>query len=192
MAEIAAKTKLAELNQVISKMKHIFWYNDASKAIGAAGALADPDIELPVLEDGANVDTGAVSLTYVKLTTGQNWTERSTREDPDISFQVASVAGAVNDLLSNKVEGKTVTATIGGKTMKGQGYSNDIKKVTGALLLTGEEGDGAIFFPNASMFAGFIGGDGDNPSYYNVLASFSSGSGGEDYYIMTPEEEGTM
>jgi len=184
-----AKTKLGQLHEIISKMKHVYWYNDASAAV-TSGTLGAPDIELPVLEDGANVDTGAANLSFIKLTTGQNWAERATREDPEISFQVASVAGAVNDLLLSKVEGKTLSGTLDGVPVSGNGYSNELKKVSGALLLTGEKGEGGVFFPNAAMYSGFVGGDGDNPAYFNVLSSFAADSNNVDFYILRPTVTG--
>lgn len=185
MAEYSVTTQVSTLRELMSQMKHAYWYNTINKAVSAIGTI---DIELPVLEDGVSFNTGEAEVTEIKLTTGDTWVSKATAGEADISFQVSSVAGAVNDLLMNKVvtTQQTATATFNGYTYKGYGYSLAPKKVTGGLLLTGEPGEAMVFFPNVELFSSLVLDDGDNPSYYNVVVTPLTDNSGAAFYPLLP------
>lgn len=184
MSEYAIDKQVSELRSIMSQMKHVFWYN---KVNTAPSEIGDIDIELPVLEDGINFDTGETDVTRIKLISGDTWVSRANAGDADISFQVSSVSGDVNDLLMTKKTGdSTVTTgtwTFNGYTYTGAGYSTAPKKVSGAMLLTGEPGEPMAFFPNVELFASLVLGDGDSPSYYNVVVTPLSNLSDVTYYI---------
>lgn len=183
MAEFTVTTNVSALRTIMSQMKHVYWYNATNKAVSAIGAV---DIELPVLEDGATFNTGEADVTRIRLISGDTWVSRANAGDADISFQVSSVEGAVNDLLMTKTVSteQTATATFNGYTYKGYGYSTAPKKVTGGMLLAGEPGEPMVFFPNVEMFSSLQLGDGDNPSYYNVVVTPLSDASNSTFYVL--------
>ena len=166
MSEYAIDKQVSALRSIMSQMKHVFWYN---KVNTAPSEIGDIDIELPVLEDGINFDTGETDVTRIKLISGDTWVSRANAGDADISFQVSSVSGDVNDLLMTKKTGDSAVTT-GTWTF-------------GGLLLTGEPGEPMAFFPNVELFASLVLGDGDSPSYYNVVVTPLSNLSDVTYYI---------
>lgn len=100
MAEFAITKTLEELKALFSQMKNVYFIATANQALNA---LKGADMELPVLDEGVTFDTGAADVSKIKLTTGAIWTSVATAGDADIQFQVASIAGEVNELLMNKV-----------------------------------------------------------------------------------------
>lgn len=189
MAEYTVGTQVSALRSIMSQMKHAYWYSTPNTTVANVGTIT---MELPVLEDGINFDTGETDVTRIKLISGDTWVSRANAGDADISFQVSSVAGAVNDLLMTKKTNSqaTVTATFNGYTYKGDGYSTAPKKVSGGLLLTGEPGEPMAFFPNVELFASLVLGDGDSPSYYNVVVTPLSDLSDVTYYILTAQSGG--
>lgn len=187
MAEFNVTTKVESLRTLMTQMKHAYWYNTPNKAVSTIGAI---DIELPVLEDGVSFNTGEADVSRIKLTTGDTWVSKAEAGDADITFQVSSVNGVVNDLLMTKTVSTkaTTTATFDGKTYEGYGYSLAPKKVVGGLLLTGEPGETMVFFPNVELYASLVLEDGDNPSYYNVVVTPLNDDNGAAFYPLTPSE----
>lgn len=181
--EYSITTQVSALREILSQMKHVYYYAAANTAVTNIGTIT---MELPVLEDGITFDTGETDVSRIKLISGETWVSRANAGDADISFQVSSVAGAVNDLLmTQKVASASAgTTTFNGYTYAGSGYSTAPKKVTGGILLAGEPGEPMVFFPNIEMFASLVLGDGDSPSYYNVVVTPLSDNSGVTYYVL--------
>lgn len=190
---ITPTTGISSLRVLISKMKNAYWFDTANEGLDASthklvpATLAAPDFELPVLEDGVTFNTGEAEVSEIKLTRGDTWVSRANAGDPDISFQVSSLADDINELFMTQVSATVeASVTIGGTGYSAAGYTLAPKKVTGALLLTGEPGEAMLYFPNVEMFASLVVADGDNPSYYNVVATPLLGSAGASWYALLP------
>lgn len=184
MAALAVTTGLESLRVLFNQMKNVYYISTPNQALSA---ITEADMELPVLEEGVSFDTGAPDVQVIKLTEGRNWVSKAEAGDPDISFQVGSVAGVVNDLfMDNTVTTVgTVGASIGGMTYSGKGYSLKPKKVTGALFMTSEDKTSAIYLPNVEIFANFVAEDGDNPAYFNAVVTPLEDSNGAAIYPLT-------
>lgn len=181
MSEITIAKTLEDLKSIFNKMKNVYFTKTINQALTA---LANLDMELPVLDGGVNFDTGAADISKIKLTTGSIWTSLANAGDADISFQVASVAGEINKLLLNeKAQSAAMTATINGKTYEGAGYNLEPKKVTGALFLTSEDGASAIYLPNVEMYSNFVS-EQDKPGYFNISVSPVNDKSGASIYIL--------
>lgn len=185
MAKITITTPLEDLQKVFDKVKRVLLNTTPDVDLSTLTTLS---VELPVLEDSFNYDSGAVSVDYIKLTTGQKWAGYTTAGDPDVSMQVASVAGSITDIFLNKKgSAVTMTNTIDGKTFTGQGYSTETKKVNGALLLLSEDGTQLIALPNVEMYANAVI-EGGTPAYFNVQIMPKANSDGADIILL----EGTV
>jgi hypothetical protein len=190
MAEISINTGLDALDKHFCQMHRIFYIATPNKALSAITGF---DMELPVLEDGVGFDTGAPNVSRVKITEGRTICSSASQGDPSINFQVASIAGPINDLLMDKGSGSaaseaTVGGTIDGVSYKGKGYSLAPKKVTGALFMTSKDKKSAIYLPNVEMFASFNGSAGnDSTGYYNVEVTPLADANGAAFYPLTAD-----
>lgn len=187
MAEITITKKLSELQEMIDKVKRVYYSATANPNYATLAAL---DIELPILEDSFNYDSGAVSISSVKLTTGQKWAGYVTAGDSDISMQVASIAGSISDMFLNK-KGDAITATVASPTLNGlafsgQGYSTETKKVTGSLLMASEDGTRLFALPNVEMYANYVQPSG-TPGYFNVQIQAKPNTDGADIVFITAD-----
>ncbi len=181
MAEMVITTSLGDLKVLFNKMKEVYYVTAPNSDLAT---LATLDMELPVLSDGVTFDTGAPDVTRVKLTTGVNWTSMATPGDADIQFQVASVAGPINELLLNKkVETVAMTATMDGVTYEGAGYDLEPKKVTGGLFLRSEDRQTALFLPNIEAYSSLVSEE-DKPGYFNVIVTPLADESGATVYIL--------
>lgn len=194
MAEISIQTGLSALEKHFCQMHRIFYIATPNQALSA---ITKFDMELPVLEDGVGFDTGAPSVNRIKITEGRTICSSASQGDPSINFQVASIAGAINDLLMDKGTGTAATdtaigGTIDGVTYKGKGYSLAPKKVTGALFMTSKDKKSAIYLPNVEMFSSFNGEGGDNTTgYYNVEVTPLADDKGAAFYPLLADEGST-
>jgi hypothetical protein len=181
MAAITISNDLSALDKHFCQMHHVFYIATPNQALSEITAF---DFELPVLEDGVGFDTGAANVNRIKITEGRTICTSAQQGDPSINFQVASVAGAINDLLMDeKAATDTVGGTIDGVTYAGKGYSLDPKKVTGALFMTSKDKKSAIYLPNVEMFASFNGQAGnDSTGYYNVEVTPLADENGAAFY----------
>lgn len=184
MAAIPITTDLAALDKHFCQMHRIFYIATPNQALSEITAF---DMELPVLEDGVGFDTGAASVSRVKITEGRTICTSAQQGDPSINFQVASVAGPINDLLMTEaVASDEVGGTIDGVTYEGKGYSLTPKKVTGALFMTSKDKKSAIYLPNVEMFSSFNGQAGnDSTGYYNVEVTPLADADGAAFYPLT-------
>lgn len=191
MAGITITNKLNDLKTLFNSVKEIYYSSTELTSTLLNGESLTIDMELPVLEDGVNVDTGTADVTNIKITTGAIWTSKALKGDPDISFQVASLDGAVNDLMLNKVTEAAVTsasALLNGTTYKGSGYSLSPKKITGALIMFSEDRQTIIVLPSVEMYSNLVAADGDNPAYFNVTVTPLENSEGADIFILEKTE----
>lgn len=184
---ITVTNKLDSLKTLFNSVKEIYYKSKALASADLGGASLTMDMELPVLEDGVSVNTGDADVTNIKITTGATWTTKAVKGDPDISFQVASVDGVINDLLLNKVDAAAVasaTALLDGVTYEGSGYSLAPKKVTGSLVMFSEDRQTIIILPNVEIYSSLVAADGDNPAYFNVSVTPVENSEGADIFIL--------
>lgn len=184
MAGMTITKGLSDLKTLFNDVEEVYYKSTEIKSTDLAASALTVDMELPVLEDGLNLDTGAADVTQIKLTTGTIWTSKVVKGDSDISLQVASIAGVVNDLFLSK--GKAVasaTGLIDGSTYKGSGYNLNPKKVTGSLILPSNDRNTIIVLANVEMYAS-LAADGDNPAYFNVTVSPMANSDGDEIIIL--------
>lgn len=184
MAAMTVTTELNDLKVLFNRMKEIYYKSDPLAVSDLTNELS-VDMELPVLEDGVTIDTGAPDVTNINITTGAIWTTRAVKGDPDISFQVASVAGTVNNLLLNKIEDITASSNFDAtESYKGAAYSLAPKKVTGALIMMSEDKQTILVLPSVEMYSSFVAADGDNPAYFNVAVTPVENEDGADIFIL--------
>lgn len=182
---LSVTTSKNDLKVLFNNVEEIY-YKATEITSNDLGASLNVDMELPVLEEGVTFNSGEAEVTEVKLTTGDTWTSKSTKGDSDISFQVASIAGPINDLMMKKVNAASVTAfQIGtGETYTGQGYSLAPKKIKGSLIMRSEDRQTIIVLPSVEMYASFVAADGDNPAYFNISVTPVENSEGADIFIL--------
>lgn len=177
MAKLNITTGLADLQELFNKMKEVYYVATPNSDLATLAAF---DMELPVIDE-VNFNTGEPDVTTVKLTTGENWTTYVKAGDSDISMQVASIAGSVNDLLMNKQGTKKTMANgfgeAGAETYEGQGYDLSPKKVTGALFFRSEDQQSAIWLPNVEMYSNLVI-ETDKPAYFNIKITPLAGKDG--------------
>ena len=178
MAKLNITTGLADLQKLFNKMKEVYFVATPNSDLATLAAF---DMELPVIDDGISFNTGESDVTTVKLTTGENWTSYGKAGDPDISIQVASIAGVVNNLLMNKQGAKKTMANgfgeTGTETYEGQGYDLNPKKTTGALFFRSEDMQSAIWLPNVEMYSNLVI-ETDKPAYFNIKITPLAGEDG--------------
>lgn len=181
MAEITITTGIEDLQKVFDKVKRVYYHTEQNINLATLTTLA---MELPILEDQFNYDSGAASVSSIKLTTGQKWAGYVTAGDPDCSMQVASLASSLSDIfLNQKGTAVTMTGTIGGKTITGQGYSTETKKVLGSLILASEDGTQLIALPNVEMYSNMVIPSG-SPAYFNVQILPKANTDGADIILL--------
>lgn len=176
---ITSTKGLTDLQSVFDKVKRVYYNEDPITNLGTLGTV---DFELPVIEDSFNFDSGAASISYIKLTTGQQWANYITAGDPDITMQVASVDEEIAGLFM-----KAAGSAISGTSFTGQGYSTEIKKVTGALVLASEDGTKLIVLPNVEMIANPVIESG-TPAYFNVQIMPKPNKDGADIILLNEAE----
>lgn len=192
MADISVKEggKLLDFQVLFNSVDEVYFSNNILTNEAAINALSEVDMEFPVLEGGVTFDTGTAEVTEVKLTTGAIWVTKTLPGDSDISFQVASVAGPINNLLmSKKGTGITTTSTIEGKTYKGNSYSLAPKTVTGSLIMCAEDKQTIIILPNVTLISNFVGPDDTNPAYFNVAVTPKENGDGASIAILERQED---
>lgn len=181
MAEASITNTLDTLEVLFNQMKEVFLIKTPNQALSAITAF---DMELPVLDDGVTFDTGSADITKVKLTTGRIWTAVAAPGDADIQFQIASVAGVINEtFMEKKVATASMTATIGGDTYEGEGYDFSPKKVKGALFMRSEDHQTALYLPNVEGYSNFVSEKG-KPAYHNTSWTPKNDSNGAGIYIL--------
>lgn len=175
---------LDDLSVIFNSLKEVYYFK--TKNLGVANITA-ADMEIPVTEDGVTFKTSEPSVTKIKLTTGRIWTPIASSGDSDISFQVPSVAGEVNNLLmAKKGEDVTMTSTVAGVTFKGNGYNPDEVNIShGGLLLVSEDRGAAIYLPNVDMYAS-LNIEKDKPAYFDVKVTPLADTTGASMYILFP------
>ena len=168
MAALTVTKSIEALRTLFNKISSVYLIKTPVKL----ASVSTIDMELPILSDGVSFDTGSPSIDKVKLTTGTTWSTIVEAGDPSIEFQVASLAGDVNELFMNK---KTTTAaslgttgsTVGGKAYTGHGFDLEPKKVNASLLMVSEDKATGIYIPQAEIYASLML-EGGKPAYFNL------------------------
>lgn len=190
MAANENKKKLSDLQKVFELMGEAYYFTKEIKAEDLTTTedfLAKADFEMPLGEDGVTFDVGDPDITKKKITAGINWITFAKRGDDDISFQVPSFAGPVNELFLTKKTSAQVTVKAGNDTYKGDGYTFAPKKVIGAWVFCNTQHTMIAILPHTEAYGTFKGAKGDAGGYYNVAVTPLSNSDGVDVYIMSKE-----
>lgn len=193
MAETAKKITVASgkeapnLQTLFAKMKNVYYNATPITKASLEGTGVECELEFPVLSDGVTLNTGNPDVTEIKLTTGAIWVSRADKGDSDISFQVASIAGEINDLFLTKKDAASVSGiSIQGLdgTFAGDSYSLDVNKVTGSLVMTDDNRQTVLILTNVEMYGGLTAGDGDNPAYFDVTVTPKDNTDGAAIIIL--------
>ena len=187
---LASGKDAANLQVLFAKMKNVYYNNQPITTASMTASGIDCELEFPVISDGVTMNTGDADVTEIKLTTGATWVSRADKGDSDISFQVASIAGDINDLFLTKKTAATVTgvSVIGlDGTFGGDSYSLDVNKVTGSLVLTDDNRQTVLILTNVEMYASLVVSDGDNPAYFNVSVTPKDNTEGAAIIILHKE-----
>lgn len=188
MANIVTTSK-DTLRKVFDKVHRVYFFADNKTSGGAVKALGSltGGIELPVLEDGVGFDTGSPDKSEVKLTDGTTWASKVKQGESDISFQVSSVHGTINDLLMEKKSAASISTAvqIGDYDYTGEGYALAPKKISGALVMVSSDFLTGVYLPDVEIFASFNGEGGDDSTgYYNVTVTPLTDANGAAFYIL--------
>jgi len=154
-------------------------------------------IELPVIEDSISVDMGSVDVAYTKLTDGTTVAGKFSKGDPSCSFQIASIADAVNGIFAKAVDtdqdATTGAIDVNGNTEtsdpKLKAYSNGLNVNHGTLVIANADYTHMVVFPNTAISGSFnpTGGGNANTGYWNCsfipYATTGTGSDGASFYI---------
>ena len=181
MAKITVTNQLSALRAVFNKMDEVYYIKTPLTVSELASAIT-VDMELPVLSDGVTFNTGEPETTEIKLTTGANWV---TRGDSDISLQVASLKGIINNLFMDKKEEIVSTSNLSeDESYSGAAYSMAPKKISGALIMMSDNKDVIVILPSIEMYGSLVVADGDNPAYFNVTVTPLENEDGSDIFIL--------
>ena len=183
MAKITVTNQLSALRAVFNKMDEVY-YSKTPLSVAKLATSITVDMELPVLSDGVTFNSGEPETTEIKLTTGANWVTRTEKGDSDISLQVASLKGLINDLFMDKKEEIEATANLGEDSYSGGAYRLAPKKISGALIMMSDNKDVIVILPSIEMYGSLVVADGDNPAYFNVTVSPLENEDGSDIFIL--------
>lgn len=184
MAAMTVTTKLNDLKVLFNKVDEIY-FKKTPLAVADIATAITVDMELPVLEEGVTFNTGDAEVTEIKLTTGSTWTSRATKGDADISFQVASVEGVVNETFLDKVDDIEASTNFDATaSYAGAAYKLAPKKVTGALVMFSEDKQTIIVLPSVEIYSSLVVSDGDNPAYFTLNVKPVENEDGSDIFIL--------
>lgn len=164
MAAVTVTKDVSALRTLFNKVGRIYFTSTTDKT---PANLATLDFRLPILEDSVEFDTGEPDIETVNLTTGEKWTTMTTAGEPNITMQCASFAPEITNLFLNPTVASVGPMTLDGKSYGGTGYDLSAKKVTGGLLLMGEDLEMAIFMPHVEIYSS-IGIEQNVPGYFTM------------------------
>lgn len=164
MANVTVTKDVSALRTLFNKVGRIYFTNTVDKTPTTLSTL---DFRLPILEDSVEFDTGEPDIETVNLTTGEKWTTMTTAGEPNITMQCASFAKEITDLFLNATVASVGPMTLDGKAYNGAGYDLSAKKVTGGLLMMGEDLEMAIFLPHVEIYSS-IGIEQNVPGYFTM------------------------
>lgn len=181
MAAVTVTKDVSALRTLFNKVGRIYFTSTTDKT---PANLATLDFRLPILEDSVEFDTGEPDIETVNLTTGEKWTTMTTAGEPNITMQCASFAADITDLFLNVTTASSGNMQLDGRTYAGKGYDLSAKKVTGGLLLMGEDLEMAIFMPHVEIYSS-IGIEQNVPGYFtmNVTPLASSADNTAIYFL---------
>lgn len=129
------------------------------------------DMALPIIEDSISFNTGDTDKTEVNILDGTTLVSRASKGDSDITAQIASADDDIISLFMTKghtLAGVKFAPTSTEHTYAATGYSFDVKKVTGAIVLADDTEDVCLILTNVEMFGALVAAEGDNPAYINA------------------------
>lgn len=181
MAAVTVTKDVSALRILFNKVGRIYFTSDTGKT---PETLTTLDFRLPILEDSVEFDTGEPDIETVNLTTGEKWTTMTTAGEPNITMQCASFAPEITGLFLHATTPVIGPMTLDGNAFAGKGYDLSAKKVTGGLLLLGEDLGMAIFLPHVEIYSS-IGIEQNVPGYFtmNVTPLASETDGTAIYFL---------
>lgn len=143
--------------------------------------------QLPITEDGVTLNFGNANTTFKKLNTGEIWGSTVDRDDPEVSFNVATVSETINKWFMGEVEANSNAQVDFGEDEKfnARGYKSTLNPKTGSLWFPAENGEGWVVLPNIKMYGGLNGTDDSNTAYYAVSVTPSENAAGATIYFLT-------
>ena len=191
---IQSLTDIKNQSTIFDDLKKVYFCADV---IDTASELNEPHtlLQLPITEDGVTLNMGGVNTTFKKLNTGEVWGSTVDRDDPEVSFNVASVSADVNAMFMG--EGNTAAISINDpakidaeKSFVARGYALELKAVTGSLWFPSENGDGWVVLPNIKMYGGLNGTDDSNTAYFACQVTPNvNGTDKVSLYIISTSEK---
>lgn len=187
-------TKAVDLHSIFNDVEEVYFKEGETESATDLATLSGVT-ELPVLSDGVTFNSGEANVTQIKLTTEVIWTSKATRGDSDISFNVPSIAGAINDLFMNK-KVNSASLNMDSVAYAGAGYNFAPKKVIGTLVMPSNDKMAVLVLPKVEIYASFNAADGDNPAYFALKCTPLENKEGSELYILekgatnqVPEDE---
>lgn len=176
---------------IFDDLKKVYYCEDEIEI--AADLISSHTItQLPITEDGVTLNMGGVNTTFKKLNTGEIWGSTVDRDDPEVSFNVASVSANVNKMFMGPIAAaKKDNVTFPGETedvnpsFNAQGYALELKPKIGSLWFPSENGDGWIVLPKIKMYGGLNGTDDSNTAYFACQVTPNINKDGVSLYILT-------
>lgn len=181
-----------DLGTIFSSVNQVYFKKGELTVADLKKALT-VDLELPIIEDSISFNTGEPDVTRIKLISGKIWSQKTKRGDSDISFNVASIDGTVNDLLLNKHNAAEIETGAGMLSTAsedatanyvGNAYDLDPKVVLGSLIFKSEDKTTIIVLPNAHIVSSLNASDGDNPAYFKMVVTPRPSSEGYEILIL--------
>lgn len=162
--------KLTDVNSTIfDDLKKVYYCADTIDTVNDINKTHTL-LQLPITEDGVTLNMGGVNTTFKKLNTGEVWGSTVDRDDPEVSFNVASVSADVNAMFMGEGAVSNVKlsdpSSGGDVNLTARGYALELKAVTGSLWFPAENGDGWIVLPSIKMYGGLNGTDDSNTAYF--------------------------
>ena len=188
------KTELTNAT-IFDDLKKVYYCKDTIEAASALGSTHEL-VQLPITEDGVTLNMGGVNTTFKKLNTGEIWGSTVDRDDPEVSFNVASVSKSINALFMGKLDSAT-QAAVGfpaegasvAPSFDAQGYSLELSPVNGSLWFPAENGDGWIILPKIKMYGGLNGTDDSNTAYFACQVTPTKNNEGASLYILSNDND---
>lgn len=140
--------------------------------------------ELPLTEEGVNLNFGSANLTYKKTSTGLVWGSKVDRDDPEVSMNICNVHDEINEMFMEKKE-STADVTIGEETFAAVGYASTINASHGSLWLPAENGEGWIVLPKITLFGTLNGTDDSNTGFYETKIVPATNADGCTLYFLS-------
>ena len=178
-----AITKATSLQKVFNDVEEVL-VTAAGKQVIASTVPTEALTELPVIEGSVSINMGEAEVSFVKTTTGKVWCSKVKGGDPEFTMQIPSLAGKVNEMFLNAIEGDVKPELTGIGKFTGKGYNTQPKMVNCAVYLPSADRSAMFVFPNVEIYATLVPVEGDNCAYFNLKCTIKDNAEGVNVYIL--------